>query len=281
GTSYGIYRGRLEALAHIKPFIRGNNCEYVLLSDTDVIANIDYRPIVDFHKESGADITEVYGKGTFSTEQCATKTVLSVNGNNEICDVLVRPEMSGEFNVSLNMFVVGKQFLLDLITDAESRNLYSFEIDILQHKLHDLKVMGYRFDAPFFQIDGISTYIKSNMALVSKELRDIIFNSDAPIYTKVRDDAPAKYGIGAEVKNSLIADGCVIEGTVENCVLFRGVKVGKGAVIKNSILMQDTVVGAKAEISNVITDKNVVISDYRALSGTESYPVYVNKNATV
>ena len=281
GNSYGIYRGRLEALAHIKPFIKSVNCEYVLLSDADVIANIDYRPIVDFHKNSGADITVVYGKGTYNAEQCATKTILSVNKNNEIYDVLVRPEMSGEFNVSLNMFVVGKQFLLDLITDAESRNLYSFEIDVLQHKLHDMKVMGYKFDAPFFQIDGISTYIKSNMALVNKNLRDAIFNSDAPIYTKVRDDAPAKYGIGAEVKNSLIADGCVIEGTVENCVLFRGVKVGKGAVIKNCILMQDTVVGAKAEMSNVITDKNVVVSEYRTLSGTESYPVFVNKNATV
>ena len=120
GNSYGIYRGRLEALAHIKPFIKSTNCEYVLLSDADVIANIDYRPIVDFHKNSGADITVVYGKGTYNAEQCATKTILSVNKNNEIYDVLVRPEMSGEFNVSLNMFVVGKQFLLNLITEAES-----------------------------------------------------------------------------------------------------------------------------------------------------------------
>ncbi len=281
GNSRGIYRGRLEALSQIKPFIKSINCDYVLLSDADVIANIDYRPVVDFHQASGADITVIYGKDKCTAEQSMTKTVLSVNENNEIYDVLIRPEIAGEHNVSLNMFVVGKQFLLDLITDAESRNLYSFEIDVLQHRLHEMKVMGYKFENPFIQIDSIDTYFKSNMKLVDKSLRDNIFNSDSPIYTKVRDDAPAKYGLGSEVKNSLIADGCLIEGTVENCVLFRGVKIGKGAKVKNCILLQDTVVGEKCEMNYVISDKEVVISDFRSLGGTESYPVFVNKQATV
>lgn len=127
----------------------------------------------------------------------------------------------------------------------------------------------------------MDTYFKTNMKLVDKSLRDHLFMSDAPIYTKVRDDAPAKYGIDADVKNSLVADGCVIEGTVENCVLFRGVKIEKGAKVKNCILMQDTTVGAKAEMNFVITDKNVTISEYRSLAGTETYPVFVNKGATV
>lgn len=281
GNSHGIYRGRLEAMMQVKPFIKSINADYILLSDADVIANIDYRPVIDFHEKNNADITVVYARGTYTTEQSRTKTILAVNENNEIYDVLVRPEISGEHNVSLNMFVVGKDFLMNLIRDAESRNLYSFEVDVLQHRLHEMKVFGYKFDKPFFQIDSIDTYFKSNMALVDKPLRDAIFNSDAPIYTKVRDDAPAKYGIDSEVSNSLIADGCIVEGTVENCVLFKGVKVGKGAKVKNCILMQDTVVGAKAEMNYVITDKNVIISDYRSLSGTEIYPVFVNKDTTV
>ena len=179
------------------------------------------------------------------------------------------------------MFVVRKDFLLDVIRDAESRNLYSFEVDVLQKRLHDIKVLGYKYDRPFSQIDSMNTYFKSNMSLVDKSLRDKLFMSDAPIYTKVRDDAPAKYGIDADVKNSLVADGCIIEGTVENCVLFRGVKVEKGAKVKNCILMQDTYVGEKAEMNFVITDKNVSISEYRSLAGTESYPVFVNKGVTV
>jgi len=268
-------------MAQVKPFIESSNAEYVLLSDADVVANIDYRPIIDFHEKNGADITVVYGRGTFTTEQTMTKTVLAVNSDNVIYDVLIRPEISGEHNVSLNMFVVSKDFLLNEIRDAESRNLYSFEIDVLQKKLHEIKVLGYKFDKPFAQIDSMDTYFKTNMKLVDKSLRDHLFMSDAPIYTKVRDDAPAKYGIDADVKNSLVADGCVIEGTVENCVLFRGVKIEKGAKVKNCILMQDTTVGAKAEMNFVITDKNVTISEYRSLAGTETYPVFVNKGATV
>ena len=113
-----------------------------------------------------------------------------------------------------NMFVVSKDFLLNEIRGAESRNLYSFEVDVLQKKLHDIKVLGYRFDKPFAQIDSMDTYFKTNMKLVDKSLRDHLFISDAPIYTKVRDDAPCKDpGIDADVKNSLVADGCVIEGT--------------------------------------------------------------------
>ncbi len=281
GNSGALYRGRLEAMAQVKPFIASSNAEYVLLSDADVVANIDYRPIIDFHEKNGADITVVYGRGSFTTEQTMTKTVLAVNPDNVITDVLIRPEISGEHNVSLNMFVVSKDFLLNVIRDAESRNLYSFEVDVLQKKLHEIKVLGYKFDKPFAQIDSMDTYFKSNMKLVDKSLRDHLFMSDAPIYTKVRDDAPAKYGIDADVKNSLVADGCIIEGTVENCVLFRGVKIEKGAKVKNCILMQDTTVGAKAEMNFVITDKNVSISEYRSLAGTESYPVFVNKGATV
>ena len=140
GNSNALYRGRLEALAQVKPFIESANAEYVLLSDTDVVANIDYRPVIDFHEKNGADITVVYGRGTFTTEQTMTKTVLSVNSDNVVYDVLIRPEISGEHNVSLNMFVVSKDFLLNVIRDAESRNLYSFEVDVLQKKLHEIKV---------------------------------------------------------------------------------------------------------------------------------------------
>lgn len=281
GNGQGLYRGRLEALAKVAPYIRHTDAEYVVMTDSDVIANIDYKPIVDFHEKNKADITLVYGRGNYTMEQTRTKTVLAINENNEVYDVLVRPAISGEHNVSLNMFVIGKEFLMKIIQEAECHNLYSFEVDVLQHKLHEMKVMGYKYEGRFAQIDGIETYFNSNMALVDKSLRDELFNADSPIYTKVRDEAPAKYGIDADVKNSMIADGCVIEGTVENCVLFRGVKIGKGAHIKNCILMQDTQVGDKCEMNYVISDKEVQISNYRSISGTVSYPVFVGKSAIV
>ena len=103
----------------------------------------------------------------------------------------------------------------------------------------------------------------------------------APVYTKIRDDNPTRYIAGAKVENIMAADGCVIEGEVENSILFRGVTVEKGAKVKNCILMQDTVVKAGAELEYIIADKNVVISENKELEGTDTYPVYITKSTTV
>ncbi len=280
-TNGGLYRGRLEALAGVEGFIANAHADYVLLTDCDCVANVDYKKVVDYHEEKGADITVVYGRSVFTPEQTKTRTILKVSDQGEVCDVLIRPDMAGEFDASMNIFVMSKEFLMKTINESVSRNLYSFEVDILQHKLAELKVFGYRFDGYYSQIDGIQAYYQANMDLMNKEVRTELFNLTDPIYTKVRDDAPAVYGLEASAKNSLIADGCVIEGTVENSVLFRGVKVGKGAVIKNCILMQDAEVGDKCELNYVIADKNVKVGNYRSLCGTVDYPVFVNKNSAV
>lgn len=280
-TNGGLYRGRLEALAGVEGFIRNAHADYVLLTDCDCVANVDYKKVVDYHEEKGADITVVYGRSVFTPEQTKTRTILKVSDQGEVCDVLIRPDMAGEFDASMNIFVMSKDFLMKTINESVSRNLYSFEVDILQHRLSEFKVCGYRFDGYYSQIDGIQAYYQANMDLMNKEVRTELFNLTDPIYTKVRDDAPAVYGLEASAKNSLIADGCVIEGTVENSVLFRGVKVGKGAVIKNCILMQDAEVGDKCELNYVIADKNVKVGNYRSLCGTVDYPVFVNKNSAV
>ncbi len=278
----GLYRGRLEALAGVEDYLAHGDTEYVVMTDSDVIINIDYKPIVDFHEKNGADITAVYAKNTFTKEELKTKVVLGVNDAGLVYDVVIRPEtIEGETNVSLNMYVMKRDFLLTIVKECASRNLYSFEVDILQHRLKDLKICGYKYNGYYEQVDSIKSYYSSNMALMDKKKRDLLFDRDNPIYTKVRDDAPAKYGLDSRVTNSLIADGCIIEGVVENSVLFRGVKVGKGAIVKNCILMQDTVIGDKAEINYVITDKEVTTGSYRTMNGTIDYPIYVAKGASV
>ncbi len=277
----GLYRGRLEALAGVLDFIRHNDAEYVLISDTDVIANIDLKKVLENHERTDADITVIYAKTVCDAERARTKTILSVNDTGKVYDVLVRPEISGEHNVSLNMFLMKKEFLQKLIIDKAGKNLYSFEVDVLQHMLSDLNIYGYKFEGYNAQIDCIKTYFAANMELMNSHVRKELFIGDSPIYTKVRDEAPAKYGLDSECKNSIVADGCIIEGKVENSVLFRGVKIGKNAVVKNCILMQDTVVGEKCEMNYVITDKDVMIGNYRSIGGTEAYPIFVGKGASV
>jgi glucose-1-phosphate adenylyltransferase len=277
----GLYRGRMEAMHSVNNYITTSNADYVLMTDCNVIVNMDYNHIIEYHKEKEADITIVYGRGKFKAGELLTRTVLNADADGRINDVLIYPDMEGEFDTTMNMYILKRDFLLELITETSSRNLYSFETDVVQKRVKDFKMFGYKYNGYYEQVDGILNYFSANMAMMNYEKRQVLFPRRRPIYTKVRDDAPAKYGLESEVNNSLVADGCVIEGKVENCVLFRGVKIGKGAVVKNCILMQDTVIGDKCELNYVISDKNVKVGGYRSIFGTEDYPVFVAKGASV
>ena len=180
------------------------------------------------------------------------------------------------YNLYVNIMVMSREFLINTIQDAVTRGLSSFGRDILTKHVDTLKLYGYRFNGYFATMDSLQTYYKHSMELLSKPVRDELFGA-RDIYTKVRDSAPSKYGENAKVVNSLISDGCVIEGEVENCILFRGVNVGKGSVVKNSVIMQDTVIGSNVVLDCVITDKNVVIRDKRHLAGCDVLPYFVGK----
>ncbi|MFA5659089.1 MAG: glucose-1-phosphate adenylyltransferase subunit GlgD [Oscillospiraceae bacterium] len=280
-TDTGIYRGRLEALFGAMSFIKNSPAEYVLMSDCDIVANIDYRPILKQHIETNADITVVCSKSIYSMEQTRFSTVVAADKNKRIYDVLLNPEISGACTVSLNMFIVKKDFLIQIVSQAASRSQFSFERDVLQALVRDININAYLYDGYFSRIDSMSSYYKANINLLDSESRKKLFSSDAPIYTKIRDNPPCKYGISASVKNSFVADGCVIEGEIENSIIFRGVKVGKGAKVKNSIIMQDGVIGKESDVNYVITDKNVTIGSNRILTGSQVYPLFAGKGATL
>ncbi len=276
-----LYRGRLEAIYGVLNFIKSVHAEYILMSDCDVVANIDYKPVLSAHIESGADITCIAHTGQHNTELIKQSTVLTVDDNNVVKDVLIAPNLSGVCTLSLNMFLMKKNFLIDLVQTAIAQGRYSFERDILQSKLNDIKIVAYEYSGYFKKIYSEKSYFDANMDLLNLENCKELFNPRRSIYTKVRDNPPAKYGLNSHVKNSLIADGCVIEGTVENSVLFRGVNVGKGVTVKNSILMQDTIIGDGSEIKNVITDKNVSVGNDRTLISSDDYPMFIGKGASV
>ena len=174
-----------------------------------------------------------------------------------------------------------KKYLLEtLIQTAHSKNEISFQRNIVMANVKNLNIHAFDATDSFVgTIYSIQSYYKISMSLLEKENRDKLFSS--PISTKERDDMPTLYGPESATKNSLVADGCIIDGQVENCIIFKGVKVEKGAVVKNSILMQDTVVGENSKVNCVITDKNVSIRSSAELSGAETFPVCLVKNTKV
>ena len=268
------YTNRLEALKGITGFLTRRKEDYVVISDCDCVARLDIADIIRFHEEKQADITMVYHKG--KAPMSSYYITLSPDETGRVQGMQITPKTDEDVDLYINIMVLKREFLLNIIQDAITRGLSSFGRDVLSHNLKSMRVFGYFFGGYYAGMDSLQTYYRKNMELLDKDVRDALFGA-RDIYTKVRDSAPSKYLDGAKVKDSLISDGCVIEGTVERCILFRGVRVGKGTVLKNSIVMQDTVIGANAELDCVITDKNVVIRDNMRLAGCESLPYFVMK----
>jgi glucose-1-phosphate adenylyltransferase len=179
------------------------------------------------------------------------------------------------------MCIISRDFLKKIVSEAASRNQSSFTREILQGRKDDYKIMGFEHKSFFTKIDSVQSYYKANMLLLDQNKKNALFKPNLPVLTKIGDNGPVKYGLEANVKNSLIADGCIIEGTVENSILFRGVKVGKGTVVKNCVLLQSTKIGTNCSISSVITDKNVEISSDKVLTGSETYPLYIGKDGKI
>ena len=279
--SVKLYSGRVDALDSILNWLEAQKERYVILSDSYIAMNFDFNKLIDAHVKSGADVTMVYNRAAIPEGARSDNYTIRLDDNDRVVEILSNDYRIGEQNLAMNIYVIERESLIHLIHDASVRGLVYFERDILARNLKLLNVHAYRFAGYVARVSDMKSYFDENLKLTDDENLEKLFPKKSPVYTKIRDDNPTRYVPGCKVTDSILADGCVIEGTVENCVLFRGVKVKKGAVVKNCVLMQDTVVEANAELDCVVTDKNVKITAGKKLSGTESFPVYVQKKHTV
>ncbi len=284
--SVKVYDGRVEALASILTFLKSQREKYVVMSDTNIAVNFDFNAFMDAHIASGADVTMVYAQQEIPeallqvpTESRDMYYTLDLE-EDRVRRIRINSKDTGVKNLGLNIFVLERKLLIDQISTAYIHGYIYFERDVLAHKLDKLDVRAYKYEGYYARISNMKSYFDENMKLLDDENLDGLFGGN-PIYTKIRDDNPTRYIAGASAKNTMTADGCVIEGEVENCILFRGVRIGKGAKVKNCVLMQDTVVEEGANIEYVITDKKVTITAGKEVKGSDSYQVFVAKNKVV
>lgn len=281
-----VYNGRVEALASILDFLKDQKEKYVIMSEANLAANFDFKAMLNAHIESGADVTLAYAQEEipeglikpFDVNKDLYYTLDIEDGR--VREIQINPEEPGIQNLSLNIYIIERELLISQITAAFVRGYVYFERDILAPQLDKLNVRGYKFGGYIARISSIKSYFDENMKLLDEENLDALFGGNH-IYTKIRDDNPTRYIEGAKAKNIMAADGCIIEGEVENSVLFRGVKVGKGARVKNCVLMQDTVIEPGVNVEYIISDKNVTITADKEIRGTDSFPVYVAKYQVV
>ena len=273
----GLFNGKLDALYNCIDYIKNSGCEYTVLSDCDLVINPDFSDLVEAHILSGADITAVCHTDNYTEEDTRDACCFKVGESGRINTVAINRAVAGKMTVDLNIYVINTALLVNLVEDLVSLGKFSFSRDVLQGKCAELDIRAYEYDGFCIRICDLESYYNANMALLDHDNLAKLIKSERPVYTKDRADAPAKYGFDSSVKNSLVANGCVIDGVVENSILFRGVKVEKGAVVRNTILMQDSVVGKNSTVTNIITDKNVVIGEGLTVSSSESCPLFISK----
>ncbi len=278
-SSREMYKGKIEALYSIQGFIRRANEEYVLLTNSNIAMNMDFEDMFDAHIESGADVTMLVHRACTNTSR---RLVVELDKQDRVVDMFISETAEArERYIGLNVYLVKKDMLMNLVEHAYARGFFDFEKDILTKQLNDLVIKAYKVSGYAAIIDDVRSYYKESMNLLDSKARKELFYGENVIYTKVKDSFPTIYRNEAFVKNSLIADGCEINGIVENSVLFRGVKVDSGAEIRNSIVMESGHIMQGSILNYAITDKDVTVRSNRTISGYESYPVVIAKGKIV
>ncbi len=283
-NSNSLYTTRLEALKNVYSSISKITDDYVVLADCDVICNIDLKDMIKNHIDNNADITIAVKKVSLTKEKAKINVIVDSDSNGKIVDFKAGlNNFEGDADINLNIMVMHRQYLQEIVLDSIAHNYNSLTKDILLKNVERHTYRTYRYDGYFACISSSQDYYTSSMELINdSSVRAQLFGvRNRPIYTKVRNSAPTYYSPDAKVKNSLIADGCQIFGEVENSIIFRGTKVGKGTVVKNSILFQDTFTGENVTLNCVIADKNVVVRDNKTLSGDETLPFYLAKGKMI
>lgn len=278
---FPIARGDLEILNNNLGFIDCSKQEYVVISGVNIICNINYTEVMKYHEENQNDITVLFKEIEDEKQDFLGCSTIATDEDGRVIDMQVGTSKKRFAKVCLEMYIMKKSLLLDITNRCVARGRYDLVKDGIIKSIKKHKVYSYPFNGYVAHIDSVNNYYRHNMELLDPSIRGELFIKSDPIYAKARDQAPARYLKGSCVCNSLISNGCIIEGRVENSILFRSVKISKGAVIKDCIVMTDCEIQENAVLENVIMDKNVKITVGKHIRGSSDYPVIIEKKAQI
>ncbi|HEX3030267.1 MAG TPA: glucose-1-phosphate adenylyltransferase subunit GlgD [Clostridia bacterium] len=282
GGDSGWYRGSADAMYNNITFLKRCYEKYVLITQGSCVYKMRFDDMLQYHIDKNADITIAYREmNDFGTKELSNLGIIETDSEQRIVDWEEKPITPKTQNGSMGTYILKRELLISLLEESAAHGDYDFVKDILIKKLNTLNIVGYKFDGYWRNLSSIQQYYRCNMELLNPVLRNQLFIENGKIYTKVKDETPAKYNEEADVRNSIVGDGSIIEGTVENSVLFRGVTVKRGAVIRDSIVMQGSCLEENASMQYVIMDKNSVLSGGKYIKGDINLPIIVGKNVRV
>ncbi|HWP50981.1 MAG TPA: glucose-1-phosphate adenylyltransferase subunit GlgD [Clostridia bacterium] len=272
------YQNRFEALSGFNTYLTRLLPEYAIVADANLVCTVDLRDLLKQHMESGADLTVVCSEG----RPRQGDTEVSVGEDGIIYDARCHTGSRDSNAILLRkIFIMKKSVLLDLVDQGTTYGWSDLSRDFIAKKFSSHRLYAYRYQGYFAAIRTLQDYYVTSMDLLNAGVRRELLGSETHILTKIKDTVPTMYGDYGQIANSLVADGCRIEGTVENSILFRDVRIGRDVVVRNSIVMQGCILEGEATLSNTILDKDVRVTKGHSLSGGESYPFVVEKSSVV
>ncbi len=277
------YRGKLESLYSAMDFLEyGEDDEYVFMIDSAILSNIDLNSVLNAHIASGCDVTVVTKAGIANGSK-QLDLALKLDDQGKILDMAVDYVAPADYVASMDIFVLSKKWLANQVKEHIAHSLYHMDRDLVlgQWQTGAISVNVYQFKGAAMFNESVSEYFNNTLALIDKKTRHDLFHYNHPVYTKVRDRVPSYYGEECSIENCMVADGCMLEGEVEDSVLFRQVTVCAGAEVENCIIMNDAVIGEGAELKYAILDKNVVVSPGAKLQGTANNPIIIRRGEKV
>ena len=277
------YRGKLESLYNAKNSLTySKEDELVVLIDSAIVSNIDLQDVIAKHQAGGKDITVVTKSGVTNGEK-QIDLALKLGEDGQIADIAVDYAAPADYLASMDIFVCSKLWLVEKVEKAVAHDKCHMDRNLIMGgwQSGEVSVNVYQFPGVALYNESTEEYYHNSLALVNKNVRHDVFGYNHPVYTKVRDRVPCYYGEDCEIENVLLADGCVLEGEVEDSILFRQVTVGKGAEVEKCIIMNDCVIGEGAELKYVILDKDVTVTPGAKICGTKNHPIVIKKGETV
>ena len=275
------YRGKLENLHAVLDFLALAEEDYVVLSDSSILTNLDVAGLVASHVASGKDITIVAKPGVADGAKVLDLALKVADG--AVSDIVVNYAAEADYLASMDIFVVGRKWLIEKVEALVARDKFHMDRDLVlgQWNAGTLTINVYEYTGVALYNESVEQYFANSLSLLDKDTAFGIFHGHHDVYTKVRDRVPTYYGATGEVSNCLVADGCMIDGEVKDSVLFRQVTVGEDAEVENCVIMNNAVIGAGAELKYVILDKNVTVKPGTKICGTPEKPFVVKRGKTV
>ncbi|MCL2333072.1 MAG: glucose-1-phosphate adenylyltransferase subunit GlgD [Actinomycetia bacterium] len=279
----GFYRGGVESIRSAFDYMRKTRQDYCVLAGVTSIYNLDYSDMMRFHIESGADITVLYHTVEMDhhVDEQYHEVFFGLSEEGRVRSIEINPMNTALTARSLKSYIIRKDLLIRLVEECYARGEYEFSEHLLRNNIDHLKIMSFEHPGYVGMLKSAHSYFEINMSLLDPTVWEELFQSRNRIFTKVKDSVPAKYRQSADVERALVANGCIIDGQVENSVLFRDVHIGKGASVKNSIIFAGAAISEGAQLEYVVLDKNVTVRHASRLIGNKNYPIVVGKGRRV